>query len=94
MPTIEFDPEKSDRNAKAHGLPFERAAEFEWETAFVVADVRRSYGGHRLVATGYLEERLHVMCFIRIPDGIRVISLRKANSREIRAYEKTTATDG
>jgi len=29
---IEFDDAKSRRNARERGLPFERAAEFEWES--------------------------------------------------------------
>jgi uncharacterized protein len=35
------------------------------------------------VALGYLDERLHVLCFTETHDGIRVISFRKANSREV-----------
>jgi len=93
MAKIEFDARKSERNAQARGLPFERAAEFDWEDAVVVADVRRDYGEQRLVATGYLDGRLHVLCFLRIPGGIRVISLRKANKREVLEDEQAKAAD-
>jgi uncharacterized protein (DUF4415 family) len=44
MAKIEFDLLKSARNAQRRGLPFERVAEFDWEGAVVVADVRREYG--------------------------------------------------
>ncbi len=37
---------------------------------------------------GYLEARLHVLCFTPIEEGIRVISFRKANKREINRYEQ------
>ena len=88
---IEFDEAKSRRNARERGLPFERAAEFEWESAFYEADARRNYGERRIVAVGFLEERLHVLCFTPIEDGVRIISFRKANRREVKAYEQETA---
>jgi len=43
------------------------------------------------VAVGLLEGRLHVLCFTETPDGIRVISFRKANAREVRRHEQETA---
>jgi len=93
MARIEFDARKSERSARDRGLPFERAADFDWENAILVPDVRRDYGEARLVATGMLDGRLHMLCFIRIPDGIRVISLRKANEREVLEYEQAKAAD-
>lgn len=52
--------------------------------------MRHIYPERRFVAMGYLEERLHVLCFTPILDGVRVISFRKANSREVKRYEKKT----
>lgn len=94
MPKIEFDPLKSARNAQERGLSFERAADFDWEDAVVIADVRREYGEPRLVATGFIDGRLHVLCFVRIAGGIRVISLRRANVREVLGYEQAKTADG
>jgi len=93
MSKIEFDPLKSARNALERGLPFERVVDFEWEEAMVVADTRREYGEVRLVASGFLDGRLHVLCFVRIAEGIRVISLRRANGREVLEYEQAKAAD-
>lgn len=90
---LEFDPVKSARNARERGLPFERAADFEWEDAIVVPDVRRDYGETRLIATGLLDGRLHVLCFSRIEGGVRMISLRKANRREVSEYGQAKAAD-
>jgi uncharacterized DUF497 family protein len=42
----------------------------------------------RYDAVGYLDGRLLALCFTETPSGIRVISFRKANSREIKRYEK------
>jgi len=46
-------------------------------------DARRDYGEVRRVALGYLDNRLHVLCFTDTAEGIRVISLRRANAREV-----------
>jgi uncharacterized DUF497 family protein len=40
------------------------------------------------VAIGYIGLRLHVLCFTPIDGGVRIISLRKANQREVKRYEK------
>jgi len=47
----------------------------------------------RFVAVGYLAHRLHVLCFTPIPGGIRVISFRKANLREVQSHEQTHTPD-
>jgi hypothetical protein len=52
----------------------------------VAIDRRREYGETRYIAIGMLGARIHVLCFAEVPDGIRVISFRKANLREARRY--------
>ena len=69
-------------------MPFDRVADFDWETALYSEDVRHIYPERRFIAIGYLEERLHVLCFTPIKDGVRVISFRKANVREVKRYDK------
>lgn len=88
---ITFDPEKNARNVRERGLSFERAAEFEFETAYVGAEFRN--GEMRQLAVGYLDRRLHVLCYRLTPDGIRVISFRKANDREAKKYGKPKTLD-
>ena len=87
---IEFDPNKSERNMLLRNLPFEKASEFDWENAIFIEDVRRDYSELRLVAYSYLGERLHAICFTPIENGVRIISFRKANVREVKKYEKET----
>lgn len=60
-------------------MGFDRAHDFDWATASIAEDVRHAYPERRFVAVGYLDDRLHVLCFTPITDGIRVISFRKAN---------------
>jgi uncharacterized protein len=91
---VSFDPAKSERNAAERGLPFDLAAEFDFETALIGEDDRRNYGETRWLAFGMIGNRLHALCFTPTADGIRVISLRKANAREVKRYEKERAADG
>ncbi len=92
---IEFDPAKNERNVRERGLSFERAAEFDFDTASIWQDTRKPYPEVRYVALGLLgllgllDARLHVLCFTPAAGGIRVISFRKANSREVKDYELT-----
>lgn len=76
-------------NFAKHGLKFEQVIEFEWETALIKQDQRRNYLETRFQATGYIFDRLYVLVFCERSDIIRVISLRKANYREIKDYAKT-----
>jgi uncharacterized DUF497 family protein len=85
---ITFDPAKNARNIAERDLPFERAAELDWASAVIVEDKRNPYPERRFVAVGYLDERLHILCFTPVSGGIRVISFRKANLRESRRYGK------
>jgi uncharacterized protein len=86
---ITFDPAKSARNAAERGLPFEQVRGFDFGTAIIAVDDRHDYGEVRYVALGYLDARLHVLCFTETSTGIRVISFRKANFREVKRYERT-----
>ena len=89
---IEFDTAKNERNIRERGLSFERAHDFDFEAAVYVVDNRRNYGETRFRALGYLDQRLHAMVFVAISVGIRVISFRKANRREVVLYESQTQT--
>lgn len=88
---IDFDPVKSEQNIKLRSLPFDRADDFDWQTAIYYEDNRLDYPEKRVIALGFLGVRLHVICFTPIDGGVRVISFRKANRREVRYYEEETA---
>ena len=90
---ISYDPAKNRRNIDERSLPFDEAAAFEFDSALIHTDERADYGEVRYVALGLLRGRLHVLCFAEAPDGIRVISFRKANSREVSRYAKVQAPD-
>lgn len=82
----EFDPEKLAANVAKHGVWFAQAEGFEWETALIRVDSRRRYGETRFEATGLVGARLYVMVFTLREATVRIISLRKANSREVKRY--------
>ena len=86
---ISFDPAKSDRNVQERGLPFTMAQDFEWDSAVIEEDVRVDYGERRYQAFGYIGDRLFALVFTPRAEKIHVISLRKANSREVKRYAET-----
>ena len=85
---IEFDPEKNEWNILHRNIDFNQVIDLDWETALILTDDRKDYPEKRYVSAAMLKDRLHILCFTPIPDGIRVISFRKANKREVKAYEE------
>jgi uncharacterized DUF497 family protein len=87
---IAFDPIKSAKNAEERGLPFDRAAEFDFTTAIVRQDTRHDYPEPRYQALGAIGEQICLLVFTPIPGtdpgDIRVISLRSASRKERRAW--------
>lgn len=84
---IEYDPNKNQRNIEERRLDFEQIHHFDWDTALIWRDERFDYGEIRLNALGFVQDRLHFLTFKPITGGIRAISFRKANAREIKQYE-------
>ena len=85
---IEFDAAKNAANIRNRGIGFERFEEMDLETAISVVDTRKDYGELRLRVFGYIDRLLHAAVMTPRGDKIRVISLRRANRREERAYAK------
>ncbi len=90
---ISYDPTKNEKNVRERGLSFDEVLRFRWFDARVDEDTRKIYPERRFVAVGYLDNRLHVLCFAETELGIRVISFRKANKREASNHDKTLTTD-
>ena len=83
---ISFDAAKNERNIAIRGISFERTVAFEWDTALIVEDTRKDYGERRFQALGFIDDRLHVLVFTPRAANTHVISLRKANKREVKRY--------
>jgi len=87
---IVFDPVKDEKNMEKHdGVSLADAKAFEWENAVVWPDYRKDYGEGRMVGLGYIGERLFNVVFVDRDEIRRIISLRKANLREVKRYAKT-----
>jgi uncharacterized DUF497 family protein len=84
---IEFDPAKDALNRHKHGVSLALAARIDWLGMLAIPDNRRPYGEERYIAATPIDDRLYVVVFTIRNDTLRVISLRKANRREIKRYE-------
>ncbi len=89
---FEWDEGKRLINLDKHGIDFVDAPKM-WKGPMLVAeDARREYGESRFIGVGRIEGRVMVVVYTtRDTDTFRIISLRKANSREVRAYENATS---
>ena len=67
---------------------FEASAGFDFETALIWLDERLGHTEARYSALGLVNGRVHALVFAETLVGIRVISFRKANAREVRRYEQ------
>lgn len=83
---ITFDEGKDALNTSKHGLSLSEAAKLEWDDALIWHDTRRDYGEARMIALGAIGERLYCVVYVDREDVRRIISLRKANYREVMDY--------
>ena len=90
---VTFDRAKDAANVAKHGVSLTDASGFQWDTAVVWPDTRQDYGETRMVALGYIGLRIMALVFVDRPPEKpierRIISLRKANSREVKRYAET-----
>ena len=58
----------------------------EWDTLWAFEDNRADYGEVRVTGFAYIGLRLHCVIFTDRGDVRRIISLRKANQKELKIY--------
>ena len=85
---IVFDPEKDATNLSKHGVSLAAAAELDWDAALAWIDDRADYGEQRIIALAPMGDRLFFVVFVDRDEARRVISLRRANRREVSHYVK------
>lgn len=83
---FEWDEAKDAANRAKHGLALRDAALLDWVRGRTVPDQRQDYGEARFVRFARINGRLHVCIFTQRQGRRRIISLRKANRREIRDH--------
>ena len=90
MLKFERDDKKNQNNIKKHGISFEEAASvFEDDESLIIADDEHSKDEERFILIGFsFKANLLVVCHCyRNKDAIiRIISARKADSKERQKY--------
>lgn len=84
---MDRDPAKDKRTISERGLSFDLVEQLDWATALIWEDKRKDYGEPRYSVLGFIQSRLHSVVFTPRNGMVRVISLRKANKREVKRYE-------
>lgn len=86
---FEWDEAKRTVNLAKHGVDFADAPEMFTGLMLIRLDERKDYGEVRWQGLGLVQGRLMVLSYTkRGRDTIRIISLRKANSREKTFFEE------
>ena len=88
--SFEWDPAKAAKNVAKHGISFEEAKTvFFDEHALVIADPDHSEEEDRFIILGQsteLQTLVVVHCFRQEGSSIRIISARRAGTREQQPY--------
>ena len=89
----EWDEAKNRSNFTKHGLDFADAEQVLSGPCVTFADERLDYGEERLITLGLLTGRVVLIAHApRGNDITRIISMRKANRREQKIYQKRLGT--
>jgi len=83
---FEFDPAKDRANQAKHGVSLILAVELDWEAALVWVDGRFKYSETRMIALAPKTGILYYVAFVDRGEERRIISLRRANRREVKYY--------
>lgn len=84
---FEWDADKDAANRAKHGVSLGDAVRMDWANTYDSIDLRSYYGEIRIRCLAPMQDRIY-LCVYTVRSGIyRVISLRKANPREVRHYE-------
>lgn len=87
---FEWDEDKRQANVEKHGVDFAEIDNFDWTSAQTQPDTRRDYGELRWLAYGLIGNRVHVVIFTMRDERRRLISLRRANRREVLVWAGKT----
>jgi uncharacterized DUF497 family protein len=84
---IDFDPWTDSVNRTKHGVSLATAALLDREAALAWVDDRFDYGETRIVALVPMNDVHYFVAFVEKRTVRRIISLRRANRREVMRYE-------
>jgi hypothetical protein len=86
IPGFEWDPTKRAANLRKHGVDFVRAVRIFEGSVTRQTMTRPDDGEVRIVAVGSVGEMLLTVVYTQRGANLRIISARRANGREARAY--------
>lgn len=88
---FEWDETKSETCFVQRGFDFAYAAQAFFDPDRCIrADLRHSYGEDRFQLLGQIDTRVFVVVYTTRTHAIRIISARKANTREVKQYENSS----
>lgn len=85
---FEWDAAKNAANIAKHGIDFEVAIRIFEGSVLEKADARRDYGEARVIAFGVVDDRELAVVYTMRGERRRIISARRAHSRERKAYRE------
>jgi len=83
---VEFDPAKDEANLAKHGVSLALARQLDWDAALVWVDGRFDYDEMRMIALAPETNTLYYVAFVDRGGVRRIISLRRAERREVKHY--------
>jgi uncharacterized DUF497 family protein len=83
---FEWVEEKRESNLAKHGVDFRRAVQIFDGDVIDTTDERHDYGELRIGCLGEIDGRVYSVVYTWRGPNRRIISARKANGRETRAY--------
>jgi uncharacterized DUF497 family protein len=83
---VELDPTKDEGNLAKHGVSLAMASQLDWDAALVWVDDRFSYDEIRMIALAPAKNALYYVAFVDRGEVRRIISLRRAERREVKHY--------
>jgi uncharacterized DUF497 family protein len=85
---FEWDDAKAEANLRKHKISFRAASRvFDDPLVLIEQDLAEDYGEDRFVAVGRVEGLLITVVFTERGERVRIVSARKANNDERRAYD-------
>ncbi len=85
---ITYDPVKNISNIEKHGISLAERRNLKWDLLLAKQDTRIEYSEIRMIGYAPIKDRVFCVLFTDRDNIRRIISLRKANKREVENYAK------
>jgi uncharacterized DUF497 family protein len=83
---LTWDEAKRQKILQERQLDFKDASEILTQCHLQIPDDRMDYGEPRFIVVGFLQQRMMVLVYTPRNEVKHIISMRKANEREIKKY--------